>query len=86
MSLVKNAPHKANGQQVIDFVLSEKGQKLWADNFLRPVVGELSKISPEAAAKFLPDSEYARAGSIDYARMAEVQAAFSEAYLQAMKS
>lgn len=86
MSLVKNAPHKENGQKVIDFVLSEKGQKLWADNFLRPVVGELSKISPEAAKKFLPDSEYARAGSIDYARMADVQAAFSEAYLQAMKS
>ena len=50
------------------------------------MVGELSKISPEAAKKFLPDSEYARAGSIDYARMSDVQAAFSEAYLQAMKS
>ncbi|EHY32389.1 MAG: extracellular solute-binding protein [Sutterella parvirubra] len=86
MCLVKNAPHMENGKAVIDFVLSEKGQKHWADNFLRPVVGELEKIAPEAAAKFLPASEYARAGSIDYGRMAEVQQAFGEAYLLAMKS
>ena len=45
----------------------------------------LEKLAPEAAKKFLPASEYERAGSVDYARMAEVQRAFSEAYLQAMK-
>ena len=85
MTLVKNAPHAENGRRVIDFVLSEKGQKHWAENFLRPVVGDLEKLAPEAAKKFLPASEYERAGSVDYARMAEVQRAFSEAYLQAMK-
>ena len=77
--------HAENGRRVIDFVLSEKGQKHWAENFLRPVVGDLEKLAPEAAKKFLPASEYERAGSVDYARMAEVQRAFSEAYLQAMK-
>lgn len=86
MTLVKNAPHAENGRRVIDFVLSEKGQKHWAENFLRPVVGDLEKLAPEAAKKFLPASEYERAGSVDYARMAEVQRAFSEAYLQAMKA
>ena len=85
MTLVKNAPHAENGRRVIDFVLSEKGQKHWAENFLRPVVGDLEKLAPEAAKKFLPASEYERAGSVDYARMAEVQRAFSEAYLQAMQ-
>lgn len=86
MSLVKNAPHAEAGRRVIDFVLSEKGQKHWAENYLRPVVGDIETLAPEAAAKFLPASEYARAGSVDYAKMAAVQVAFSEAYLKAVKS
>ena len=36
MCMVKNAPHRENGQAVIDFVLSEKGQQFWAENYLRP--------------------------------------------------
>ena len=31
MSLVKGAPHEANGKKVLDFVLSDEGQKLWAE-------------------------------------------------------
>ncbi len=85
MTLVKNAPHMENGKKIIDFLISEKGQRLWAENFLRPVVGKLEEIAPEAAKRFLPDSEYARAGSIDYARLAEVQGKFSDAYLASVK-
>ena len=85
MSLVKNGPHLENAKKVIDFVLSDKGQKFWAENFLRPVAGDLKTLAPEAAAKFLPDSEYQRAGQVDYAKMAAVQQGFGEAYLQAMK-
>ena len=82
MSLVKNAPHRENGQAVIDFVLSEKGQQFWAENYLRPVLGE---IPASAASKFLPASEYERVLSIDYAKMATIQQAFGEAYLKATK-
>lgn len=82
MSLVKNAPHRENGQAVIDFVLSEKGQQFWAQNYLRPVLGE---IPASAASKFLPASEYERVLSIDYAKMATIQQAFGEAYLKATK-
>ena len=82
MCMVKNAPHRENGQAVIDFVLSEKGQQFWAENYLRPVLGELPASAKE---KFLPDSEYKRAIGIDYARMAAVQESFSEAYLKATK-
>ena len=67
---------------VIDFVLSEKGQQFWAENYLRPVLGELPASAKE---KFLPDSEYKRAIGIDYARMAAVQESFGEAYLKATK-
>lgn len=83
MSLVKNAPHRANGQAMIDFVLSEKGQQFWAENFLRPVLGELPASVKD---KFLPDAHYKRAIGIDYAKLADVQQAFGQAYLQATKS
>ena len=82
MSLVKGAPHEANGKKVLDFVLSDEGQRIWANAFLRPV--RASAMSKEAAAKFLPASDYARAKPVDFAKMAEKQQAFGEQYLQVM--
>lgn len=78
MSLVANAPHADNGRKVLDFVLSDKGQSLWANAYLRPV--RASAMSPEAQKKFLPESEYARAGTVDYLQMANAQRAFSDRY------
>jgi putative spermidine/putrescine transport system substrate-binding protein len=78
MSLVANAPHAGNGRKVLDFVLSDQGQALWANAYLRPV--RASAISPEAQKKFLPDSDYARAGTLDYLQMANAQRAFSDRY------
>lgn len=80
MTLVKNGPHQDTGKKVIDFVLGEKGQRLWAENYLRPVMP--SAMTPDVAKLFLPESEYARAGSVDYAKMAAVQEAFGNRYLK----
>ncbi|MDR1242715.1 MAG: ABC transporter substrate-binding protein [Deltaproteobacteria bacterium] len=80
MTFVKGAPHAKAGQEVIDFVLGVKGQRLWAENFLRPVMPGV--MTPEIAGLFLPESEYARAGSVNYGKMAEVQQAFGERYLK----
>ena len=41
-------------------------------------------MSKEAAAKFLPAGDYARAKPVDFAKMAEKQQAFGEQYLQVM--
>lgn len=79
MSLVKNGPNPQNGKKVLDFIMSDTGQAVWANAFLRPV--RASAMSPDAAAKFLPASEYARAQPIDYAKMAEVQNTFRDRYL-----
>lgn len=78
MSLVANDPHPEAGKQVLDYVLSDKGQSIWANAYLRPV--RPGAASPEAQAKFLPDSDYARAGTIDYAEMAAAQRDFSQRY------
>ena len=79
MSLVKNGPNSENGKKVLDFIMSDTGQAVWANAFLRPV--RASALSPDAAAKFLPATEYERAKPIDYAKMAEVQNTFRDRYL-----
>lgn len=80
MSAIAKGPNAANGQKALDFILSNEGQAIWANAFLRPV--RASAISKEAQARFLPASEYARARTVDYGRMAEVQKAFSNLYLR----
>ncbi|WP_142846689.1 ABC transporter substrate-binding protein [Telmatospirillum sp. J64-1] len=83
MSLVANAPNAENGQKVLDYVLSDKGQALWAEAFLRPV--RASAMSPEAQARFLPASDYERARPVDYAAMAVGQQDFSDRYLNEVR-
>jgi putative spermidine/putrescine transport system substrate-binding protein len=79
MSLVKDCPHPEKGKKILDFIMSDTGQAVWANAFLRPVRPEA--LTPETAAKFLPDSEYQRAKPIDYKKMAEVQNTFRDRYL-----
>ena len=80
MSLVANAPHEADGKKALDFVLSDEGQAIWANAYLRPV--RAAAMPKEVQARFLPASEYARAKTVDYQKMATVQKAFSERYLK----
>lgn len=83
MSLVAKGPNADNGRKVLDFVMSNEGQAIWANAYLRPV--RASAISKEAQARFLPEAEYARAKAIDYGKMADVQKAFTERWLKEIK-
>lgn len=83
MSVVENAPHRANAEKVLDFVLSDRGQALWANAYLRPV--RPVQMPAEVAARFLPESDYARAGVVDYQKMAAVQEAFAARYLKEVR-
>ncbi len=78
MSLVKNDPNNANAKKALDFVLSDQGQQIWANAYMRPVRGSVPK---DVAARFLPASDYARARAVDYAKMAAVQKSFTDQYL-----
>jgi putative spermidine/putrescine transport system substrate-binding protein len=80
MSLVARAPDADNAKKALDFIMSNEGQAIWANAFLRPV--RPGAMSAEAQSRFLPASDYARAKTLDYAKMAEVQKAFSERYLR----
>lgn len=78
MGLVRNGPNPANGRKVLDYVLSDKGQALWGNAFMRPVVA--GALSAEMAAKFLPAAEYARVRPVDLTAMAQAEKAFVTRY------
>lgn len=79
VGLVKNAPHKDKAKKVLDYLLSDKGQAIWTNAYLRPA----RPIDlPEAVKKkFLPDSDYARAKNVDWGRMENMQKGFVDRYL-----
>jgi putative spermidine/putrescine transport system substrate-binding protein len=78
MGLVKDAPHADNGKKVLDFVLSDESQTMWGNAYLRPVFPD--RLSSEAKAKFLPDSDYARAKAVDLKKLAAAQPKIVERY------
>jgi putative spermidine/putrescine transport system substrate-binding protein len=78
-SLVANAPNEENGKAVLDFILSDVGQAIWTNAYLRPA--RPIELPAEIASRFLPAEDYARATPLDYAQMEEVQSGFSERYL-----
>ncbi|MGJ4888031.1 ABC transporter substrate-binding protein [Bradyrhizobium sp. HKCCYLRH3099] len=83
VGLVKNAPDKDKAKKVIDYLLSDKGQAIWTNAYLRPARPiEL----PEAVkAKFLPDSDYARAKSVNWGDMETAQKGFVDRYLSEVR-
>ncbi|WP_353233627.1 ABC transporter substrate-binding protein [Diaphorobacter ruginosibacter] len=80
MSLVNKAPHAADGKKVLDFVLSDEGQTIWANAYLRPVRN--IAMPKEIQDRFLPAAEYARARTVDYDKMAAAQKSFSDRYMK----
>ncbi|MBU66851.1 MAG: ABC transporter substrate-binding protein [Cupriavidus sp.] len=83
MSLVNNAPHANEGRKVLDFVLSDQGQALWANAYLRPVRNV--PMPKEVQSRFLPATEYTRAKPVDFGKMAQVQKSFSDQYLKEVR-
>ncbi|MSP81220.1 MAG: extracellular solute-binding protein [Rhodospirillales bacterium] len=78
MGLVKGGPNPENGKKVLDFVLSDTSQSMWGNAYLRPIFAD--KLSAEAKAKFLPESEYVRAKAIDLKKLAAAQKTIIDRY------
>ncbi|GAN80770.1 ABC transporter substrate-binding protein [Acidocella aminolytica] len=79
MTLLKGAPHLANGKKLLDFTLSDEGQKLWAAAYLRPA--RPIQLPAEIEARFLPAKDYSRAKPVDLTALAAAQKGFSARYL-----
>jgi putative spermidine/putrescine transport system substrate-binding protein len=77
--LIKNAPDKDKAKKVLDYLLSDKGQAIWTNAYLRPA--RPIELPDAVKKKFLPDSDYARAKSVDWGQMENVQRGFVDRYL-----
>ncbi|MGH6611212.1 MAG: ABC transporter substrate-binding protein, partial [Burkholderiaceae bacterium] len=71
-------PNPDQGKKVLDFVLSDDGQRHWANAFLRPVFP--AAMTAEVRSRFIADSEYARAKPIDVFKLATVSKVIGERY------
>ena len=78
MGLVNRGPNPEQGRRVLDFVLSDEGQRHWANAFLRPVFP--AAMSAEVKTRFLPDADYARARPLDVFRLSAAARVIGERY------
>ncbi len=78
MGLVARGPNPDNARKVLDFVLSDQGQRHWAGAYLRPVLA--SAMSDEVRSRFLPDTDYARARPLDVFKLAAASRAIADRY------
>ena len=65
ISMVKGAPHPNGAKLWLNWILSEKGQKIFAKGFVRPVVPGV-ELPEEVKDKFLPASAYSVARNVDW--------------------
>jgi putative spermidine/putrescine transport system substrate-binding protein len=79
VGLVKNAPDATKAKRVLDYLLSDKGQAIWTNAYLRPA--RPIPLPDAVKARFLPDADYARAKSVDWGQMESVQKSFTDRYL-----
>lgn len=76
IGLVKGAPNAEGGKKLIDFALSDEGQAMFAQSYLRPV--RSVAVDPAIADKMLPASAYEKVIVPDFAKMRAVQEQFNE--------
>ena len=79
IALTKNAPNLENAKKVLDFLLSDKGQAIWANAYLRPV--RPSAMSKETADRLFPAADYARVKAVDFNKVSDAQKPFANRYL-----
>lgn len=83
MTMVKGAPHRENAEEVLDYLLSDKGQLFWSSAYLRPALPV--EMPAEIAGRFVAASEYERARAVDWKAAQAAQAAFSDRYLNEVR-
>ncbi|SEG80962.1 extracellular solute-binding protein [Bosea lathyri] len=83
MTMVKNAPHPEKARAVLDYLLSDKAQIMWANAYLRPA--RSVALPADIKSRFLPDSHYARAKTVDWGAAQAAQKDFQTRYLKEVR-
>lgn len=71
ISLVKGAPHPNAARLWLNFIMSDEGQRLFAEGFVRPI--RKVKYPESVKNKFLSETHYKRAMDIDWVKAQAVQ-------------
>ena len=79
IALTKNAPNLENAKKVLDYLLSDKGQAVWANAYLRPI--RPSAMPKETADRLFPAADYARVKTVDFGKVSDAQKPFADRYL-----
>ncbi|MCF7935455.1 MAG: extracellular solute-binding protein [Synergistales bacterium] len=72
ISMVEGAPHPNTAKLWLNFIMTDKGQGIFAKGFVRPSVPGV-ELPEEVAGKFLPASDYDRAQDVDWIKAQSVQ-------------
>src|SRR6202000_2031287 len=83
VGLAKDAPAKDKAKKGMDCLSSDKGQAIWTNAYLRrarPI-----ELPAAVKAKFLPDSDYARAKNVDWGEMEGAQKGSVDGYLSEVR-
>lgn len=72
VSMVKGGPNPNTAKLWLNFIMTDMGQGIFAKGFVRPSVPGV-RLPGEVAAKFLPESDYARAKDVDWVKAQSVQ-------------
>ena len=65
ISMVKGSPHPNAAKLWLNWILSKKGQEIFAKGFVRPAVPGI-ELPAEVKDKFLPESAYSAAKNVDW--------------------
>lgn len=78
ISLVKNGPNPNAGQLWLNFIMSEKGQQIFAEGFVRPVITDTQ--IPKSVAKYLVDAPQIK--PLDLIKAATQKASIDKAWAE----
>lgn len=76
ISMVNDAPHPSSARLWLNFILSEEGQKIFAEGYVRPVLN--IELPASVKDKFLPAKEYKKASNVDWVKAQEKQSEAAE--------
>ncbi len=83
MGMAKGAPHPEATRAYFDWLLTNAAQAEFAKAYFKPVVA--GALPAAIAARFLPESEYARARALDLAKMAAAADALKRAWVDEIR-
>ena len=83
IGMAKGAPHVEETKKYLDWLLTDKAQRLFAEAFFRPVMKV--DLGPELSKEFLPEAAYAKSVVLPLSEMADQSNAVKERWTKEVR-